>query len=192
MIIENGKLKICQLSAVLDKKTGNVIMALEVIFMVIWNHAAAGYGYLSLLLALFFLTPLVMLILYLRQTFLPAVRDPENKHWLARLLLSIPIVILLIPQVFALRIPIFFVNFFRAEHHVLRGEVELVSYAEDWARGFNGYTVILTVDGETFSPTDAVPQEVLERLTEGGQMEITYVMPKGDEGTYIWEIKSIP
>ena len=160
--------------------------------MVIWNHADAGYSYVVLLFALVSLIPLVMLISYLRQTFLPSMRDPENKHWLARILLSIPIVILLIPQVFALRIPLFYINFFRAEHHVLRGEVKLISYAEDWGRHFNGYTVVLTVDGETFSPSDTFPQKVLDRLAEGGQMEITYVMPKGADGTYVWEIKSIP
>ena len=160
--------------------------------MVIWNHADAGYGYLFLLYALISLVPLVMLILYLRQTFLPAIRDPENRHWLARVLFSLPLIILLTFQVFALRLPMSLVNFYRAERHVLRGEVELVSYAEDWGRSFNGYTVVVTVDGEPISPIDALPREVLDRLTEGGQMEITYVMHESDERPYIWEIKSIP
>lgn len=160
--------------------------------MVIWSHTDAGYWYLFLLFGLFFIVPLVVLIQYLRQIFVPAMRNTENKHWLARLLFTIPLVVLLILPVFALRIPMSLVNFYRAEHHVLRGEVELVSYAEDWGRYFNGYTVVLTVGGETFSPTDAFPQEIVDRLEEGGPMEITYVMPKGDGGTYVWEIKSIP
>ena len=160
--------------------------------MMIWSHADGSYGYLFLLFGLFFIVPLVVLIQYLRQFFVPAMRNTENKHWLARLFFAIPLVVLLVLPVFALRIPMSLVNFYRAEHHVLRGEVELVSYAEDWGRHFNGYTVVLTVDGESFAPTDAFPQEVLDRLAEGGQMEITYVMPKGDDGTYVWEIKSIP
>ena len=160
--------------------------------MVIWSHTDAGYGYFALLFVLVFAVPLVMLIQYLRKNFIPAIRDPENKHWLARVLLTVPIVLFLIPQVIALYIPMSLVNFYRAEHHVLRGEVELISYAEDWGRYFNGYTVVLTVGGETFSPTDAFPKEVVDRLTEGGPMEITYVMPEGDGGTYVWEIKSIP
>lgn len=160
--------------------------------MLIWSHTDAGYGYLALLFGLFFLVPLVVLFQYLRQVFLPAMRNTENKHWLARIFFTIPLVVLLILPAFALRIPISLLNFYRAEHHVLRGEVELVSHDEDWGRNFNGYTVVLTVDGKTFSPTDAFPKEVVDRLAEGGQMEITYVMPKNDDGTYVWEIKSIP
>ena len=75
--------------------------------------------------------------------------------------------------------------------HILRGEVELVSYAEDWGRSFNGYTVVLSVDGTEFISNDTYPKEVLDRLAQGGPMEITYVELPGD-GTYVWEIKSIP
>lgn len=160
--------------------------------MVIWSHTDAGYGYLFLLFGLFFFVPLVVLVRYLRKIFIPVMRNTENRHWLARLFFTVPLVVLLILPTFALRIPMSLVNFYRAERHVLRGEVELVSCAEDWGRSFNGYTVVLTVDGETFSPSDAFPQEVVDRLAEGGSMEITYVMPKGDSGTYVWEIKSLP
>jgi len=159
--------------------------------MMIWSHADAGYGYLALLFGLFFLVPLVMLIRYLRQFFIPAMRNTENRHWLARLLFTIPLAVLLVLMSFALRIPMSLLDFYRAEHHVLRGDVELVSYAEDWSRSFNGYTVVLTVDGETFSPADAFPRETLDALAEGGPMEITYVELEGD-GTYVWEIRSIP
>lgn len=107
------------------------------------------------------------------------------------MLLSIPIVLLLVVEAFALRFPMSVVNFYRAERHTLRGEVELVSYAEDWGRYFNGYTVVLTVDGTEFTSGDFYPMEVVDRLAEGGPMEITYVVLPGD-GTYVWEIKSIP
>ena len=47
------------------------------------------------------------------------------------------------------------------------------------------------MDGTEFSSLDAFPKEVLDRLTAGGPMEITYVELDND-GTYVWEIKSIP
>ncbi len=159
--------------------------------MLIWSHSDAGYGYIALLFVLFSLLPLGGLLLYLRNCFLPAMRDPENKHWLARTLFSIPIVLILVFQGFFLRIPVMFADFYSTDRHALRGEVELISYAEDWGRYFNGYTVVLTVDGTEFTSLDAFPKEVVDRLAEGGQMEITYVK-LDDGGTYVWEIKSIP
>ena len=159
--------------------------------MLIWSHLDAGYGYIALLFVLFSLLPLVALVLYLRGCFLPAMRDPENKHWLARTLFSIPIVLILVFLGFFLRIPVMFANFYSSDRQVLQGEVELISYAEDWGRHFNGYTVVLSVDSTEFTSLDAFPIEVVDRLAEGGKMEITYVELEGD-GTYVWEIKSIP
>ena len=159
--------------------------------MLIWSHADAGCLHIILLYALFGIVPLIGLVLYFIKYFLPAVRDPDNRSWLARVLLSIPVVLILVVEAFALRLPVSAMNFHRAERHTLRGEVELISYAEDWGRSFNGYTVVLSVDGTEFISSDAYPKEVLDRLAQGGPMEITYVELPGD-GTYVWEIKSIP
>ena len=159
--------------------------------MVIWSHADAGCLHIALLYALFGIIPLIGLILYFFKCFLPAVRDPDNRSWLARTLLSVPIVLILVVEIFALRLPMSIVELHRAERHTLRGQVELVSYAEDWGRSFNGYTVVLSVDGTEFTSNDTYPKEILDRLAEGGTMEITYVELEGD-GTYVWEIKSIP
>ncbi len=159
--------------------------------MVIWSHADAGCLHIILLYALFGIVPLIALILYFHKCFLPALRDPDNRNWLARILLSIPVVLILIVEGFALRLPMTVVDFHTTERHTLQGEVALVSYAEDWGRSFNGYTVVLTVDGTEFTTNDTYPKEVLDRLAEGGQMQITYVELE-DGGTYVWEIKSIP
>ena len=160
--------------------------------MSIWSHFAdLGCLHVFLLFGLFGIVPLLCLVLYFLKCFLPAVRDPDNRHWLARALLSIPVVILLIVEAFALRLPMSAVNFHRAERHTIQGEVELISCAEDWGRAFNGYTVVLSVDGTAFTGSDTYPKEVVDRLAEGGKMEITYVELPGD-GTYVWEIKSIP
>ena len=159
--------------------------------MVIWSHADAGYLHVFLLYGLFGIVPLIGLVLYFCKYFLPAVRNADNRHWLARTLLSIPIVLLLVVEAFALRLLMSVVNFYRAERHTLRGEVELVSYAEDWGRSFNGYTVVLTVDGTEFTSVDFYPMEIVDRLAQGGRMEIIYVELPGD-GTYVLEIKSIP
>ena len=158
--------------------------------MVIWSHADAGCLHIALLYALFGIIPLIGLILYFFKCFLPAVRDPDNQNWFASMLLSIPIIMILVVEVFALRLPMSIVELHWAERHVLRGEVELISYAEDWGRSFNGYTVVLSVDGTKFSSNDTYPKEVLDRLTESGPLEITYVK-LDDGGTFVWEIKSI-
>lgn len=118
-------------------------------------------------------------------------RESGNRRPLGIAVFSIPIVILVVLMSFALRLPLHYHAFFTAEHHTIQGEVELVSYAEDWGRHFNGYTVVLSVDGTEFTSGDTYPKEVLDRLAEGGQMEITYVILEGD-GICVWEIKSIP
>ena len=159
--------------------------------MLIWSHADAGCLHIALLYVLFGIVPLIGLGLYFFKCYLPAVRDPDNRNWLARMLLSIPIALILVVEIFALRLPMSIVELHRAERHTLRGQVELVSYAEDWGRSFNGYTVVLSVDGTEFTCVDAFPKEILDRLSEGGPMEITYV-ELGNDGTYVWEIKSIP
>ena len=159
--------------------------------MVIWSHADAGCLHIVLLYTLFGIVPLFGLVLYFFKCFLPAMRDPDNRNWLARMLLSIPIVLILVVEGFALRLPMTVVDFHTAERHKLQGEVELVSYAEDWGRSFNGYTVVLSVDGTEFISNETYPKEVVDQFAEGGTMEITYVELPGD-GTYVWEIKSIP
>lgn len=159
--------------------------------MVIWSHADAGCLHIVLLYTLFGIVPLFGLILYVFKCFLPAMRDPDNRNWLARMLLSIPIVLILVVEGFALRLPMTVVDFHTAERHKLQGEVELVSYAEDWGRSFNGYTVVLSVDGTEFISNETYPKEVVDRFAEGGTMDITYVVLPGD-GTYVWEIKAIP
>ena len=159
--------------------------------MLIWSHADAGCLHIALLYALFGIVPLFGLVLYFFKCFLPAMRDPDNRNWLARMLLSIPIVLILVVEGFALRLPMTVVDFHTAERHKLQGEVELVSYAEDWGRSFNGYTVVLSVDGTEFISNETYPKEVVDQFAEGGTMEITYVELPGD-GTYVWEIKSIP
>lgn len=158
--------------------------------MVIWSHADAGCLHIALLYALFGIVPLIGLILYFFKCYLPALRDPENRNWLARMLLSIPVAVILVVEVFALRLPMSIVELHQAERHTIRGEVELISYAEDWGRSFNGYTVVLSIDGTEFTSNDTYPKEVLDRLTEGGPMEITYVK-LDDGGTFVWEFKSI-
>ena len=159
--------------------------------MVIWSHADAGYTHLYLLFILFGLIPLGVLVMYIRDCFLPAMREPGNRRPIGIAFFSVPIVILLILFSFALRLPLHMHSFFNAEQHILQGEVELISYAEDWGRNFNGYTVVLNVDGAEFTSLDTYPKDVVDRLAEGGQMQITYVELEGD-GTYVWEIKSIP
>ncbi len=160
--------------------------------MLIWSHAAdEGCLHIVLLYALFGIVPLIALVLYFRKCYLPALRDPDNQNWLARILLSIPVVLILVAEGFALRLPMSMVDFHQAERHTLQGEVELVSYAEDWGRYFNGYTVVLSVDDTEFFSHDTFPKEVVDRFAEGGPMEITYV-ELDDGGTFIWEIKSIP
>ena len=159
--------------------------------MVIWSHTDAGCLHIVLLYMLFGIIPLFGLILYFFKCFLPAVRDPDNRNWLARMLLSIPIVLILVVEGFALRLPMTVVDFHTAERHKLQGEVELVSYTEDWGRSFNGYTVVLSVDGTEFISNETYPKQVVDRFAEGGTMEITYVELPGD-GTYVWEIKAIP
>jgi len=159
--------------------------------MVIWSHADAGCLHIVLLYALFGIVPLIGLVLYFFKCFLPAVRDPDNPNWLARILLSIPIVLILVVEAFALRLPMTIVELHTAERHTLRGEVELISYAEDWGRAFNGYTAVLSVGGTEFTSHDTYPKEVLDRLAQGRPMEITYVK-LDDGGTFVWEIKSIP
>lgn len=159
--------------------------------MVIWSHADAGYTHIYLLFILFGLIPLGVLVMYLRNCFLPAMRESGNRRPIGIAIFSVPIVILLILFTFALRLPLHMHSFFHSEQHTLQGEVALISYAEDWGRYFNGYTVVLSVDGTEFTSLDAFPREVVDRLAEGGQMEITYVELEGD-GTYVWDIKAIP
>lgn len=159
--------------------------------MVIWSHADGGYGYLFLLFGLFTAISLAMLFLYLRNFFLPAMKEPQNRRPFPAVLFSIPIVLVCVILILVLRMPLRLASYQKADKLILEGQVELVSYEEDWGRHFNGYAVVLNVDGTEFIPSDTFPEEMLERFAEGGQMRITYSVIEG-EGNYVWQIESNP
>ena len=73
----------------------------------------------------------------------------------------------------------------------LTGDPVVVSYEEDWYRGnFMGYKVELWIDGQTISPSNSFPQEVLTRLQNDEKFIIQYGIIK-NEGLYVWSIKTV-
>ncbi len=76
-----------------------------------------------------------------------------------------------------------------AEYFV--GDPVVISYEEhDYRDSFMGYKVELQIGGQTISPSNVFPEEVLLHLQTDEELVIQYGNIKHD-GHYVWSIKTV-
>lgn len=72
----------------------------------------------------------------------------------------------------------------------LEGNIELISCEEEYYRdSFEGYTVVLSVDGVTIAPSNTFPFEVIKHFESDEKLIIKYGEIPND-GVYVWSIYS--
>lgn len=71
------------------------------------------------------------------------------------------------------------------------GDVEILSCEESYYRGdFFGYTVELSVDGETIAPSNTFSEDVVKHFESEEELIIQYGIIEGD-GIYVWSIITV-
>ncbi len=71
------------------------------------------------------------------------------------------------------------------------GDVTVVSCeAHDYRGEFMGYKVVLSLDGQTLSPSNAFPEDVVDVLKSDREVIIQYDEIPND-GIYVWSIKTM-
>ena len=80
------------------------------------------------------------------------------------------------------------INMDRGNACYLKGDIELVSYEEEYYRdSFMGYSVVITFDGKTLAPSNTFSEEMIDYFKSDEKLIVQYGEIKND-GIYIWSI----
>ena len=112
-----------------------------------------------------------------------------------RILLAIFVVISFVPIVGSLLFGNVFIKSASYDYQMekgnaycLEGNIELISCEEEYYRdSFEGYTVVLSVEGVTIAPSNTFPSEVIKHFESDEKLIIKYgEIPNND--VYVWSI----
>lgn len=166
--------------------------------MVIWSYEEYGYSMMNIFYAIFLLIVIAIFIFMIINLIANIQKHTRGKHKIPKKLFVFSGIQLLLTVFIIFSVCNSFWGTMHYEHAmkngdgiVLQGDVELISYEEEWYRdSFTGYNVVIQVGDVQLELADSLPGDVLDHFRAEEELKITYGVIKGD-GLYIWEIETV-